>query len=175
MSWNCIKVRRGKRFGWCCFEKKYRLELLPPLEPLCLSSRSAPRGIYTHEGCDCVSVLTTESVLSISLHRVTHVPDRMHPRSHIWKPHVPKPWVDQSQGPKQLRGTFYANWSWWINLAACQSFLITNTAWRFELLPHIFPFRMKSLLLNKEVENLFGWGATLHYLHYDLIELCFEK
>lgn len=55
-----------------------------------------------------VSVLTAMSVLSASLSRVIHQPDCIHPRSHIWMPHVLRTWVDWSQGPKQLRGTFSA-------------------------------------------------------------------
>lgn len=88
--------------------------------------KDGPSG-DTCEGCDCVRLSVFQS-LSASLHRVVHVPDRIRPRGHIWRPHVLGPWVDWRQDPNSSGGHFTQRWDCWINPAACQSFLITKTA-----------------------------------------------
>lgn len=61
----------------------------------------------TYEGCNHVSILTTAVVFMVSLHTVMHKPDRILPKSHIWKPHVFRSWVYQSNGQNLLRATIY--------------------------------------------------------------------
>lgn len=101
----------------------------------------------THEGCDCVSA---EDFTSQSQARA-----RPHPSQ---KPHLEATCAQDlggpEPGPKNSSQGFMQDWDGWINLAPCQSFLITSTAYWSEFFHHIW--------LIREVEHLVISRGYIH-------------
>lgn len=127
---------------------------------LLLSTVSAPRQLQalSSEGhtwgmwlCQCSNhCVCAEGFTSQSHARARPLPSQ--------KPHLEATCAQDlggpEPGPKNSSGGFMQDWDGWINLAACQSFLITSTAYWCEFFRHIW--------LIREVEHLVISRGYIH-------------
>lgn len=105
-----------------------------------LSDGTARWGTHMMWGHDCIGVLTAAIVLvfaELSMCLTASVTSGGHMCS--------EPGCTEARAQNSSGGHFMQDWDCWINLAACQSFLITGVACWCNLPLLIFLFRTKSL------------------------------